>query len=48
MNIAATLTSSLQEIDDLEDFKELLWKTSIVEHLEDFFHVLESCRNGSQ
>ena len=48
MNTAATLTSSLQEIDDLKDFKELLWKASIVEHLEDFVHVLESCRNGSQ
>ena len=48
MNTAATLTSSLQEIDDLEDFKELIREASIVEHLEDFVHVLESCRNGSQ
>ncbi len=48
MNTAATLTSSLQKIDDLEDFKELIRKASIVEHLEDFVHVLESCRNGSQ
>lgn len=48
MNTAATLTSSLQEIDDLEDFKELIREASIVEHLEDFVHVLEACRNGSQ
>ena len=48
INTAAILTSSLQEIDDLEDFKELIREASIVEHLEDFVHVLESCSNGSQ
>ena len=48
MNTAATLTSSLEEIDNLEDFKELIREASVTEHLEDFVHVLDSCRNGSQ
>lgn len=48
LNTGATLTSSLEAIDDLKDFKELLWEASIVEHLEDFVHALESFRNGSQ
>ena len=48
INIAATLTASIQEINDLEDLKELIWEASVVEHLADFVHALESCRNGSQ
>ena len=48
VNVAATLTPSLEAIDDLDNFRILIREASESEHLEDFLHVLETCGNGMQ
>jgi predicted transposase YdaD len=48
VNVAATLTPSLEAIDDLDNFRILIREASESEHLEDFLHVLETYGNGMQ
>ncbi|MDE0466713.1 MAG: hypothetical protein OYL97_06620 [Candidatus Poribacteria bacterium] len=47
VNIASTLTPSLEAIDDLQQLSQLMDEATEVEHLENFIQVLETYRNGA-
>ena len=47
VNMASTLTPSLEAIDDLQQLSQLMDKAAEAERLENFIQVLETYRNGS-
>ena len=46
MDMAAFLTLSLEEIDDLQHLSQLMDAAAAVEHLENFMQTLASFQNG--